>query len=234
MEFQNLTFAENGDVGVLTISRPKALNALNSELLGELDLVLDKIHAHSRLRVLVITGDGEKAFVAGADIKEMSEYSPDQALEMSLRGQKIFHKIESLRQPVIAAVNGFALGGGMELALACDFVIASDNARFGLPEVSLGLIPGYGGTQRLWRSVGASVAKLMTYTGDMYSAPQMKEWGLVTDVVALSELMEKTMAVAKTIGFRGPQAVSAAKVVINTGMDCDLQVGLQNEAQAFS
>lgn len=234
MSYQNLEYVEEGTVGILTLSRPKALNALNAELLDELGSVLDKVAVSQNLRVLIVTGAGEKAFVAGADIKEMANHSSDRAFAMAQKGQGIFQQLEDLKIPVIAAVNGFALGGGMELAMSCDFVIASERAKFGLPETSLGLIPGYGGTQRLWRHVGLANAKMITFTGDMFSASQMQTFGLVSETVVPEELMDRVLKIAKTIASRGPVAVSECKTVITRAQEVQQQEGLEMEAKAFA
>lgn len=234
MNFATLQFRQEDGIGILTINRESALNALNEPVIHELNEFLNHVDADKSLKVLVITGAGPKAFVAGADIKSMQGFTEAQALEMTIRGQKVFQRIENLRIPSIAAVNGFALGGGFELALSCDFIIASENAKFGLPEVGLGLIPGYGGTQRLSRSVGKSVARFITLTGDVYSAQQAYEWGLVVRVCASSELMNECNKIAKTLSSRGPLAQSLAKQAINLGFDKAQSEGLQLEAELFA
>lgn len=226
---------ENG-VWILTIHRPQSLNALNSSVLNEMAEAVRQI---SELRfedakALVITGAGEKSFVAGADIKEMMDMNEDQAKQFAQRGQSIFHELNLLKIPVIAAVNGFALGGGLELALACDFIIASENAKFGLPEVSLGLIPGFGGTVRLTRAVGIRRARELTMTGDMINATQALQMGLVNEVVPLAELFPTVMKKIDTILTRSPLAVSEAKKSINQAFDLDTEPALENEAQIFA
>ncbi|MCO5113937.1 MAG: enoyl-CoA hydratase-related protein [Bdellovibrionaceae bacterium] len=225
---------ENG-IYVLTIDRPKVLNALNAEVLEALESKLEDLKSKSDLRVLILTGSGDKAFVAGADIAAMKDLSSENAQSFARQGQSVFSKLEKLSVPVIAAVNGFALGGGFELALACDYIFASDNAKFGLPEVTLGLIPGFGGTQRLSRNLGISYATYLTTTGSMVSAEELKSRGLVIDVCPQAELMDKVLSVAKVIASKtGPQAVSACKRAIQMGFDESLEQGLILEAQVFS
>lgn len=234
MKFETLEFELVNSVGLLTIHRPKALNALNRQVMDELSQFLDHAEAMSELRCLIITGSGEKAFVAGADIKEMEDFGAEQALQMAQRGQRVFSRIENLKVPVIAAVSGFALGGGLELAMSCDFIIASEKAKVGLPEVSLGLIPGYGGTQRLSRIVGKATARRVALTGDIYSAQQAFDWGLVTELCAAEDLIERAKKVAQNIAARSPKAVHEAKKAINQGYDLSLQEGLELEAKIFS
>lgn len=225
---------ENG-VWILTINRPQALNALNASVLNEMAEAFRQISELSfeDAKALVITGAGEKAFVAGADIKEMLDMNEEQAIQFAKRGQSIFHEMNLLKIPVIAAVNGFALGGGLELALGCDFMIASDNAKFGLPEVSLGLIPGFGGTVRLTRAVGIRKAREMTMTAEMLNADQALSLGLVNLVVPLSELMPTVMKKIDTILTRSPLAVAEAKKSINQAFDLETEPALENEAQIF-
>jgi enoyl-CoA hydratase len=235
-DYQNIKL-ENKENGVwfLTLNRPEALNALNTSLLNEM---ADAIRQLSELRfedakMLVITGSGEKAFVAGADIKEMTSMNEDQAMQFAKRGQSIFHELSLLKIPVIAAVNGFALGGGLELALACDFIIASENAKFGLPEVSLGLIPGFGGTVRLTRAVGIRKARELTFSGEMINAAQAYELGLVNQIVPLTDLMPTVMKKVELILTRSPLAVAASKKSINQAFDLETEPALENEAQIF-
>lgn len=223
-------------VWVLTINRPEALNALNSQVLTDLaDFVrqLGEMDFES-VRCLVITGSGDKSFVAGADIKEMADMSPQQSQTFAERGQSVFQELNLLKIPVIAAVNGFALGGGFELALACDFIVCSENAKFGLPEVSLGLIPGFGGTQRLASAVGLRKARELIYTGDMVSANDAKTLGIVSEVVPKEELMTAVMKKVNMILSRGPIAIFESKKSINVGYDQPIEQGLKTEAQNFS
>lgn len=236
-EYQNikLEHKENG-LWILTINRPEALNALNANVLNEMAVAFRQLSemGFEDTKALLITGSGEKAFVAGADIKEMLDMNEDQAMQFSKRGQSIFHEINLLKIPVIAAVNGFALGGGLELALACDFIIASENAKFGLPEVSLGLIPGFGGTVRLTRAVGIRRARELTMTGEMINATQALDMGLVNQVVPLKDLYETCLKKVELITSRSPLAVSEAKKSINQAFDLDTEPALENEAQIFA
>jgi len=228
---------ESSETGVwtLTINRPEALNSLNLQVLNEMSDALRQISEtdFEHVKALIITGAGEKAFVAGADIKEMQSMNEDQALQFAKRGQSIFHELNLLKVPVVAAVNGFALGGGCELALACDFIIASENAKFGLPEVSLGLIPGFGGTVRLARAVGIRRARELTMTAEIIPAEQAAKYGLVNEVVPLADLMPTVMKKINLILSRSPLAVSKAKKSINEGFDLETEKALDNEAEIF-
>ena len=218
----------------LTLSRPEALNALNRSVIEELSGHLQVISQNKKMRALVLTGAGEKAFVAGADIKEMENMSAGEAEAMAIRGQSVLTFLENMPLVSIAAVNGFALGGGMELAMACDFMIASQNAKFGLPEVSLGLMPGYGGTQRLARSIGINNARMLTLTGDMITADRAREWGLVSEVVPQAELMACAEKWAKLAASRSPEGVRRAKNSILMGIEKSLADGLLIEAKNFA
>ncbi|OQW51597.1 MAG: hypothetical protein A4S09_09975 [Proteobacteria bacterium SG_bin7] len=233
MKFNTLSLEKNNFVGVLKFSRPQTLNALNKELITELNLSLDEIEKDKVIRVLVLSGAGDKAFIAGADIKEINGLSREEAKKFALNGQKTLSRLESLRVPTIAAVNGFALGGGLEMALACDMIWASEKAKLGLPEVSLGIIPGYGGTQRLKRWVGLGRAREITYSGQFYSAKEAYEFGLVQRVLSPDTLMSEVMKFAELIAARGPLAVTAAKRAINQ-TEHALEQGLLVEAGEFS
>jgi enoyl-CoA hydratase len=232
MAYENLEFKKEASVGVLTINRPQALNALNAQVIKELGEFLNSLKNDKEIRVLIVTGSG-KAFVAGADIKEMSERTSDSGEQMALDGQAALGLLEDLPIATIAAVNGFALGGGLELAMACDFIVASEKAKMGLPEVSLGLIPGYGGTQRLSRYVGKAKARLMTLTGDIFTAKQCEEWGLVAMLTSPEDLMPTCMKLAKMISERSPMAIALAKRSINEGFDVSQIEGLKKEAKLF-
>lgn len=223
-------------VWVLTINRPDSLNALNSQVLTDLSDFVRQLGEmdFDTVRCLIITGQGEKAFVAGADIKEMADMSPQQSLAFAERGQSVFQELNILKIPVIAAVNGFALGGGFELALACDFIVCSDNAKFGLPEVSLGLIPGFGGTQRLATAVGLRKARELIYSGEMVTAQDAKTLGIVSDVVPQAELMNAIMKKVNMILTRGPVAIFESKKAINAGYDQPIDEGLKTEAEHFA
>jgi enoyl-CoA hydratase len=224
---------KDGGVAILTVDRPEALNAMNLDLLQELSEVIDRVEADEEVRVLVITGAG-RAFIAGADIGHMSTMSPQQAKEWSQLGQRTVGKLEKLQKPVIAAINGYALGGGTELALACDIRIASEKAVFGQPEVVLGMIAGFGGTQRLPRLVGPGRAKEMLFTGDRYDAQTAYDMGLVNKVVPAEELLDYCVGMAKRIASRGPQAVRLTKEAIDHGQDLTLEKGLRVEQDLYA
>lgn len=233
MDYQILKPERFGAVEVLTISRPAALNALNSAFFEELNTYLDDIVANDPIRVLIITGEG-KAFVAGADIAEMVDLSPAKAKGFSEKGQQIFLRIERLPIPVIAAVNGYALGGGCELAMACDIRLASKKALFGLPEVGLGLIPGYAGTQRLPRLVGLGNALKLMMTGDAVSAEEAYRMGLVQQLVEPEELASVALGLAEKIASRGPKAVQMVKEVTRGGLHLTTEKALDLEKSRFS
>jgi len=233
MEFKNIIVEIKEKVGIVKMNRPDVLNALNTETLQELDKAFSHLGKSDQVRVIIITGEG-KAFVAGADIAEMKDMSSEQAGEFSKFGQGIFNKIAKTEKPVIAAVNGFALGGGCELALACDIRIASDKAKLGQPEVSLGVLPGFAGTQRLSRLVGAAKAKEMIFTGDMIDAQTAHSLGLVNQVVSADQLMDVCMEMAKKIASKGPTAIKLAKRVINEGIQERLEEGSTNERLRFA
>lgn len=231
---ETLRLEEQGGIATLTLDRPKALNALSSQALDELSQTLRQLAARADLRALIVTGAGEKAFVAGADISELAQLSAVEANQFAELGHSVMALLEALPFPTLAAVNGFALGGGCELALACDLVYASEKAKFGLPEVSLGLIPGFGGTQRLTRLLGRSRAKELIFTGDMIDAAKAKEVGLVLDVVPADQLQAHCRKVAEKIASRGPLAIKQAKRAIEFGADADLRTGNELERQAFA
>lgn len=233
MTFETLEFAQDGFVGVLTINRPESMNALNNQVITDLESFVESAPSLG-LRALVLTGAGDKSFVAGADIKEMKDFGPGEALKLAKRGQFLFRRIEQLPFVTIAAVNGFALGGGMELALSCDMIFASEKAKFGLPEVSLGLIPGYGGTQRLARCIGPARAKMLACSGEMFKAEQMLTLGLVAQLAAPEELLELAKGFAGKIAAKAPMAVQAVKTVLMNGFDQTLDQGMVLEAEAFS
>lgn len=232
MDYNTIKYEVNEHIAKITMNRPKALNALNSEVLDELDKCLDEIKANNDLRVLIITGEG-RSFIAGADIKEMSELGGLEAKAFGNKGLSVFRKIETLPIPVIAAVNGFALGGGCELAMSCDIRIASNKALFGQPEVGLGLIPGFGGTQRLQRLVGQGWAKYLIYSAENIKADKALEIGLVQDVVEVEELEERVNTLAEVIASKAPIAVKLAKEAINQGAQVDIDQAMRIEENAF-
>ena len=230
---KNIRFEKKERVGILTLSRPDSLNAINGEMLEELDGFLTDFVTREKVRVLLVTGSGEKAFVAGADIHEMGSLDREGMLNFCRLGKRIAFQLEFMDAVTIAAVNGYALGGGLELALACDFIYASDDATFGLPEVTLGLIPGFGGTQRLARAVGTRRAKEMILSGQPISAEDARTMGLVNRVVEGNLLLETCLEVASRISHNAPEAVKQAKGSINDGIDRGLSDGLELENKAF-
>lgn len=205
---------DNG-ICIITINRSDKLNALNKEIFNDLDEVIDEIYQNREIKSAIITGAGNKAFVAGADISEFLELDPSEATELSARGHKVFDKIENSPKPIVAAVNGFALGGGCELALACHFIYASENAKFGQPEVNLGLIPGYGGTQRLTQLVGRNLAMELLMTGNMIAAKEAMDYGVVNKVFPAEELLPKTKEILSLIQSKAPVAVSKLIECVN-------------------
>lgn len=233
MAFANLLIEDANGIRTITINRPAQLNALDRATIAELDRALNEADADRQVRVLIITGSGPKAFVAGADIKEFAHFSVDEGRALSADGQKkLFDHVERLGKPVIAAVNGFALGGGLELAMSCHLRVASDNARMGLPEVSLGVIPGYGGTQRLARLVGKGKAMEMIFTAGMIKADEALHWGLVNHVVPQDQLLAKCNELAAAIGKNSPTALAAAIRAVNAGYEPGVD-GLQREIEEF-
>ncbi|ANQ48555.1 enoyl-CoA hydratase/isomerase family protein [Flammeovirga yaeyamensis] len=232
MEYQNLLLEKNEGLLVVTINRESKLNALNGKTLEELKSAFEMAYDEQDIRAVIITGKGEKAFVAGADISEFKDLNELNARKFSEEGQEIFNGIEACPKPVIAAVNGFALGGGCELSMACHIRVASDNAKFGLPEVSLGIIPGYGGTQRLPQLVGKGIANELIFTGDMISAQRAYEIGLVNHVVPQEELMDKAKSLANKILAKAPLAIAHAIDCVNASTKNE--AGYQSEANAFA
>lgn len=233
MEFKNVLLEKEGNVAIITINRPKALNALNTETLIDLNSAIDELEKDDDIYAVIVTGAGEKAFVAGADITEMKDMTTAEARSFSNLGNKVFRRLETLEKPVIAAVNGFALGGGCELSLACDIRIASEKAKFGQPEVGLGITPGFGGTQRLARVVGIGMAKEMIYTARTIKADEALRIGLVNKVVAPEELMNEAKAMANAITKNAPIAVKLSKAAINRGMQMDIDTAIAFEPEVF-
>jgi enoyl-CoA hydratase len=235
MPFSNILIEEpESGIHRLTINRPRALNALDAATLSELASALVQVRSDERARVLLVTGAGDKAFVAGADIAEMRAYTPEKARAFSAQGMAVMDAIEALPIPTIALVNGYALGGGCELALSCDWILASDSAVFGQPEVKLGIPPGFGGTQRLARIVGRSMALELLTTGRHVRAAEAAAIGLVNHVYAAAELQERGMEIARLVAGNAPGAVRAAKQCARHGLDVDLANGCLIEAQAFA
>jgi enoyl-CoA hydratase len=230
---QNLRLDRDGALALVTVNRPDKLNALNAATLGELEGVLHELRDDERAHVVVVTGAGEKAFVAGADIGELAKLDALSGRETARRGQRVFRALELFPKPVIAAVNGFALGGGCELALACHMRLASENASFGLPEVGLGVIPGYGGTQRLSRLVGSGRALELVLSGARISAEEAHRIGLVNRVVPQEKLLDETRALAAAILKNGPVAVRVALEAVQRGLDMPLDEALAFEASLF-
>ncbi|MBS6063533.1 enoyl-CoA hydratase/isomerase family protein [Criibacterium bergeronii] len=229
----NLLMDVEGEIAVVSINRPKALNALNTETVQEINECFKEIQNRKDIKVVILTGAGEKSFVAGADIAQMSNMTPKEAREMSLNAYEAFSRIENCPQVVIAAVNGFALGGGCEIAMSCDIRIAADTAKFGQPEVGLGIIPGFGGTQRLPRLVGKGRAKELIFTAETIDANEAYRIGLVNKVVPKEELMDTCKKMAQRILKNGSLAITLAKQAINLGVEMDLNSGIQLESNQF-
>ena len=230
-EYSTLLFEQKGRIAVVKVNRPEALNALNATVLDELSDIFGEIDADDSIGIAILTGEG-RAFVAGADIAAMKEMSALEGRAFMIRGQAVMQKIETLSKPVIAAVNGFALGGGCELAMACDFRFASEKAKFGQPEVNLGIIPGFGGTQRLPRLVGKGMAKMLIFSAEMIGAEEAKAIGLCEKVFPPEDLLAETEKFAELILSKAPIAVRLAKAAINNGVNVDLPTGVNFEAEA--
>jgi enoyl-CoA hydratase len=222
------------NIGWLKINRPDSLNSLNSEVVESLECALRDLEQDAAVKVVVITGTGEKAFVAGGDIKEMAAIAPLAALAFARKGQQMIEFIEKMHKPVIAAVNGYALGGGLELALACDFIYASEKAKLGCPEVTLGVIPGFGGTQNLSRLIGPNKAKELIFSGKILTAQQAREWGIVNQVFPAEELSARVMEIAQLIAHNGMIAVASAKDAIVNGLNMNKEDGLRYESSLFA
>lgn len=233
MAYENLLFEVKDQIAHITFNRPKVLNALNRQTVEELGDALNRARGDAAVRVLILTGAGEKSFVAGADINELAQRTPIDGKDFSLFGQEIFHRLETMSKPSIAAINGFALGGGCELALACTMRIASKNARLGQPEVKLGIIPGYGGSQRMARLCGKGIAHELILTGEMISADEALRIGLVNHVVEQPELMAAAEAIAKKIIVNAPLAVQFSMDAIERGVEMPQEEGLFLEATLF-
>jgi len=233
MTFDNLLLERDGAVAVVTLNRPKVLNALNNQTLAELSACMADLKADAGVRAIILTGAGEKSFVAGADINELAALSPVEGQAHARRGQLIFDAIENLGKPVIAAINGFALGGGCDLAMACTMRLAADTARFGQPEVNLGLIPGYAGSQRLPRLVGKGIAMEILLTGDMVGAQRAYEIGLVNRVVPAADLMAEARKLAQALAAKAPIALRFILDAVNQGLESPFAVGQYLETSLF-
>jgi len=233
MEFKNTLYEKSKGTATITINRPQALNALNAETIREISARLDDAREDENVKVIVITGAGDRAFCAGADLNVMKEVTSYGGMHLSFVGQNLTMKIERTEKPIIAAINGYALGGGLEVAMACDLRITSENAKLGQPEVNVGLIPGWGGTQRLPRFVGKGIAKEMIFTGKRIDAKRAEQLGLVNKVVPLEELKSTVEDIASQLMGKPPIALELAKQLINNSTETDLKIGLTNEAEAF-
>ncbi|MBE6030740.1 MAG: enoyl-CoA hydratase/isomerase family protein [Firmicutes bacterium] len=231
--YENIKYEVKDGIAYITINRPQAMNALNCDVLNELYCAFGKVEADAEIKAAILTGEG-KAFVAGADIAQMKDMDAIEGRNMMILGHKVMNYMESIEKPIIAAVNGFALGGGCELAMACDFRIASTKAKFGQPEVNLGIIPGFGGTQRLPRLVGKQFAKYLIMTADMIDAATAVDAGLALKAVEPEELIAAAEELAKKIMSKAPLAIAAAKTAINVGYDLDMKTASQFEIEMFT
>ncbi|TGE31666.1 enoyl-CoA hydratase-related protein [Desulfosporosinus sp. Sb-LF] len=233
MQFDNLILEKEDDLAILYINRPKAMNALNAEALYELEEAIKEVKADPNVKVMIVTGMGDKSFVAGADISFILPLSPAEGRFFSDLGERVMRQFELLEKPVIAAVNGFALGGGCELAMSCDMRLASETAVFALPEVGLGVIPGFGGTQRLPRLIGEGRAKELTFTAEVINAQEAYRLGLVNHVYPLDQLMDQAKKLARKIAAKAPLAVGYAKFAINKGLQVDIETAMSIESDMF-
>jgi len=233
MEFENLILEKEDYLAILYINRPKAMNALNAETLYEMEAAVKDVKADPNIKVMIVTGTGDKSFVAGADITFMLPLSPAEGRFFSDLGERVMRQFELLEKPVIAAINGYALGGGCELAMSCDIRLASETAIFAQPEVGLGVIPGFGGTQRLPRLIGEGRAKELTFTTDVIKAQEAYRIGLVNHVYPLDQLMDEAKKLAKKIAAKAPLAVGYAKFAINKGMQVDIDTAMSIESDMF-
>ena len=234
MSYETIISEMEENIAIIRFNRPKVLNAINPKVVEEMKDALEKVAANKAIKALILTGEGDKAFVAGADIAAMRDFTPLEGRAFSRQGQEVLFQLEALAIPVIACVNGFALGGGIEIAMACDFIYAADSAKFGQPEITLGVIPGFGGTQRLSRLVGKSMAKELCMTGVMINAQVAREIGLVNKVFPREALWEETMKVAKLLASKGRVSIRAVKDTINRGCDQDLRTSCYMESDAFA
>ncbi|MHA1620024.1 MAG: enoyl-CoA hydratase/isomerase family protein [Promethearchaeota archaeon] len=233
MDLETILFTKEKNIAIIKFNRPKILNAINFRVMEELNQVIDNCAEDNEIRVVIITGEG-KAFAAGADLQELQKCGPHEAKDASKRGIDVFRKIELLNKPVIAGINGFALGGGCELAMACDIRIVSEKAKFGQPEIKLGIIPGFGGTQRLTRLIGRGRSKLLNFTGNIITAETAQQYGLVDKLVGHEELMIECIKLGAQISALSPLAMKAAKTAINQGIEMDIDKGMELENQLFA
>jgi enoyl-CoA hydratase len=233
MDYQYIIVERKEDIACITINREEVLNALNGEVIVELDAAFHELHNDDEIKCIILTGKG-RAFVAGADISLLNTFDGQQGRKLARLGQAMMNYVESMDKPVIAAINGFAIGGGCELAMCCDIRVASQNAKFGQPEVNLGIIPGYGGSQRLTRLVGKGMAKYLCLTGDQITADEAKEIGLVEKVVPIEDLMNESFKIAKKIASKAPIAAGLIKLAINASEDVPLNLGIAYEAELYN
>jgi enoyl-CoA hydratase len=233
MLIDNLLLEIRDGVAIITVNRPEKMNALSKIVLAELEHIFNELRLDNSIRVIIVTGGGEKAFVAGGDIKELASMAPNEAHQFALSGQRVLRLMAKIPKPIIAAVNGYALGGGFELALGCDFIYASTNAKIGLPEGTLGVIPGFGGTQNLARLIGKNKAKEMIFSGSVISAEKAYAWGIVNEVYLPNELLEKAVEVGKKIAQLSSTSVGYAKDAINNGTNMTCEDGFRYEAALF-
>ncbi len=234
MSYETIIFEVEENIAIIRFNRPKVLNAINRTVVAEMKDAVEKVAADKSIKILILTGSGDKAFVSGADIAFMRDFTPLQGRSFSDDGKEVLFQLEALSIPVIACVNGFALGGGLELAMACDFIYAADSAKFGQPEINLGIIPGFGGTQRLARLVGKAMAKELCMTGGIITAMEAKDIGLVNKVFAKETLWEETMKVARLLASKGRVSLRAVKDSIERGYDQDLRTGCYMESDAYA
>ncbi|MFB0532496.1 MAG: enoyl-CoA hydratase/isomerase family protein [Desulfatiglandales bacterium] len=234
MSYETIIFEVEENIAIIRFNRPKVLNAINRTVVAEMKDAVEKVAADKSIKILILTGSGDKAFVSGADIAFMRDFTPLQGRSFSDDGKEVLFQLEALSIPVIACVNGFALGGGLELAMACDFIYAADSARLGQPEINLGIIPGFGGTQRLARLVGKAMAKELCMTGAIITAMEAKDIGLVNKVFPKETLWEETMKVARLLASKGRVSLRAVKDSIERGYDQDLRTGCYMESDAYA
>lgn len=233
MEFEYITYEKREGIATITLNRPEALNAFDEDVVNEVLQAVEDVQADNSVRVVVLTGAGEKAFSAGADIKTMKGFNALKARQLSLMGEKLCNALEDMDKPVIAAINGYALGGGLEVAMACDLRLASEKARMGQTEINIGLIPGWGGTQRLTRLIGKTKAKELIFTGKMITPQKAEKLGIVNQIIPQEQFREKVREVAEELASKAPVALKVAKSVINRGADMSLDSAIALEREGF-